>query len=219
MKPTKTLLAALSMAALAGCGGGSSSTTPTAEYPLDSSQRAFYAMANSYTLHATAGGNSYVLRLQFVPGGMATFKGVAVLSYSLPENLSENGTVIDTSDQTDYYLGGPFTQAGALFSTGQVIVDDNQKLLPALAKPGQSGSLDTQTYYSDISFTSVIGTGTRTWKLTALTASTAQFCIYDTDDLGGSPETEVDCETLDTSGNVLALQITTNVNGTLLTFQ
>lgn len=217
MTPTKTFLAALSLAVLAGCGGGSSS--PPAVYPLDSSQSAFYAMANSYTLHATSGGNSYALHLQFVPGGMATFNGVTVLSFSLPETLSENGTVIGTSSQTDYYLGGPFTQVGAVFSTGQAIVDDNQKLLPALAKPGQSGSLDTQTYYSDISFTNVIATGARTWKLTELTADTAQFCIHDTDNLGGSPETEDDCETLDTSGNVLAFQITTTVNGTLLTFQ
>jgi len=214
----RSTLLTVSLAMLSACGGGGSST-PAAQYPLDLAISDFFQMPYSYTLHATSGSDSYVLNLSGIPGSQASFHGVQAMTYRTASTETKNGATVGSITGTNYFLTTPFTELGTILSTGLTIVVSNHKPLPELAEAGASGSLDTQKYYSTSSLGTQIGTGTRTWTLTALTSDTAQFCVHDSDDVGGSPETEIDCFDLDIKGNVSAIQITFESNGQSLTFK
>jgi hypothetical protein len=207
-----------SLAILAACGGGSNSPTVTT-YPVDLAISDFYQMSHRFTLHASSGSDNYGLDIAITPGGQASFQGVQGMTDKNTSSESKNGTVLGTNTSTDYFLTTPYTQLGTTFSSGLVILDSDQQALPEFAEVGASGKLDSQKYYSDSSLGSQIGTGNRSWTLASLTSDTAQFCIHDTDDLGGSPETEVDCYDLDAKGNVTAIQITIVNGGQTLTFK
>ena len=200
----KSVLLIGSLAVLSACGGGGSSGV-SAQYPLDTAVSAFYQMPESYKLSGTSGGNNFTLDLTITPGGQASFDGVQAMTAKTSSTETENGVAAGSATATEYFLTTPFTQIGALQNSGLAQVDSEQKPLPELAAAGDNGSLDTQKYYSDSSLGTQVATGTRSWTLTALTADTAQFCISDTDDVGGPSETEIDCFDLDIKGNVSAI--------------
>lgn len=212
------LLIICSAAALSACG--SSSTTVTiSKYPVDLAMGTFYQMPNSFNLHGSLGSDSYTLDLTITPGAQASFDGVQAMSAVSAGTETKNGSPFRTNKSTLYFLTTPFTQIGANNSNTLFEVDSDQQALPELADIGASGALDSQKYYSDSSLGSEIATGTRTWSLTALTADTAQFCITDTDDVGGPSETEIDCFDMDIKGNVTAIQITFESGGQSIIFK
>ena len=203
----KPILAIVSLAALSACGGGGSSSGVTAQYPVDTAVSAFFEMAHSYKLSGTAGGNAYALDLAFTPGTQTSFDGVQTLTYTDSSNETENGAPHGAASTTNYFLASPYTEIGARNGSLYTLNSGQQKL-PELASPGDSGSLDQETYYTDSSFTAKFGSGTRSWSLKALTDDTAQFCFHDTSTIGGTTGTEIDCFDMDIKGNVSAVQIT-----------
>jgi len=197
-----SLIAAL--AALTACGGGSSAVSVTT-YPVDLALGDFFQMAHSYQLHGSIGSDDYTLDLKITPGPSVKFNGAPAMTSVDDTTLTKNGTTVSSGSATDYFLSTPFTQLGTVLSNGTSIVDSNQKALPEFVDVGTQGSLDDQQYFSG---GSQVATGSRTWTLTALTSDTAQFCIHDTDDLGGASETEIDCYDMDAKGNVTAIEVT-----------
>jgi hypothetical protein len=209
-----------SVAILSACGGGSSSSVPAAKYPLDLAMSTFNQMPYSYHLTGILGSDTYELDLSSTQGGQASFRGVQALTEKDVGIETKNGASFRKATSTGYFLGTPYTQLGAIHGDGLTEVDANQKPLPEFAETGSSGAFDTQKYLSDPTASGThIADGTRTWTLTALTSDTAQFCIYDNDDVGGSPETEIDCFDMDIKGNVTAVQITFESGGQSITFK
>jgi hypothetical protein len=203
---------------LAGCGSGSSSAG-AAQYPVDDALSTFYQTSQTYTLHASSGGTTYTLVVKFTPGPQTTFLGQQYLSLVLADTITSNGSVIASGGKTVLFLTGPFREFGGVLPGGVYEVDHAQHTLPDLANPGDAGPLDLQDYFSDSTLNTEIATGSRTWSLAAVTETTALFCIEDQDDLGGSPESEGDCEIIDERGNVTGLQITLTLGATTLVFK
>lgn len=217
-KRLNTVLAIGALATLSACGGGGSSAL-AAQYPLDLAISTFYQMPHSYALAGSSGTDNYALDLGFTPGSQASFDGVQANTATFTVNETKNGAPLHNGTATEYFLTTPFTQLGANNGNTLFELDSGQQALLELTGTGTSGALDSQKYYSDSGFTTQVATGTRTWTLTALTSDTAQFCIDDNDDVGGSPETEIDCYDLDIKGNVTALQITFISGGQSITFK
>jgi len=214
----KSSLLIASLAALSACGGGSSDMTGT-RYPLDLAISDFYQMPHAYTLHASSGGDAYMLNINIRPGSQGNFQGVQAMTAILDASETKNGAQAGGNSQEMFFVTTPYTELGTDIATGIVLVDSAQQVLPEFAAVGSSGSLDSQKYYSDSTLGTQIATGTRAWSLKALTSDTAQFCILDKDDLGGNPETEVDCYDMDIKGNITALQITVTSGGKTLAFK
>jgi hypothetical protein len=212
------ILLICSAAALSACGGGGSSA-PVSKYPLDLAISTFGQMPHTYNLSGSLGSDDYTLDLSITPGKQASFHGVQALTETDVGTETKNGAPFRSTSGTDYFLTTPYTQLGAVNDSGLTEIDSGQKPLPEFADTGTSGALDSQKYYSDSSLGSQIATGTRTWSVTALTADTAQFCIQDDDDVGGSPETEIDCYDMDIKGNVTAIEITFESGGQSITFK
>jgi len=215
----RSTLLTVSLATLSACGGGGSSSTPAAQYPLDLAFSDFFQMAHAYSLSATSGSDSYTLDITLAPGSQASFQGVQAMTVKSHTIETKDGSLVGSGAGTDYFVTTPFTELGAVESSGLTQIDSDQKALPEFAEAGAGGALDSQKYYSSSNLITQIAAGTRTWTLAALTADTAQFCVHDTDDLGGSPETEIDCYDMDVKGNVTAVQITFEANGQSLTFK
>lgn len=200
----KSLLAVVLLTVLSACGGGDSGVSITT-YPVDLALADFFQMAHSYQLHGSLGSDSYVLDINITPGAQANFNGVQAMTSTSASVLKKNGTTVSSGSAKDYFLTTPFTQVGTTLSSGITIVDSNQQPLPEFVKVGDQGTLDTQKYFSG---SSQVATGARTWSLVSLSADTAQFCIHDTDDLGGASETEIDCYDMDAKGNITAIEVT-----------
>lgn len=133
--------------------------------------------------------------------------------------LSENGTVISNDIQTDYFLLGPFKPLGNVDTNGNVYVDSNQSALPDNATIGENGAFATATVYSDSTLTTVIGSLTETWTLSAGTGSDAIGCLDSVGAVNGGSESQSTCYTLDANSNIIGLTISLDVNGTILNFQ
>jgi hypothetical protein len=85
---------------------------------------------------------------------------------------------------------------------------------------GQSGSIDTETVYTDSTKTTTFATIVNTWSLQSASSSTAWFCANSVvTPVSGSPGSESDCYQIDQSGNVLSLKATVTVNGVTITLQ
>lgn len=205
------------LATLSACGGGSSN--PPAQYPVDTAFSAYYQAHHHYHLTATSGNDVYQLDLDLTPEGQASFNGIQAMTAKLSVEEAKDGSPVGAGTETLYFLTGPYVEIGSQLSTGVAVVDSGQKDLPELTATGSGGTLDSQKYYSSINLNSQIASGTRTWSLDALTADTAQFCIHDDDDLGGSAESEDDCYTMDIKGNITALELTQTSGGLTLMFK
>jgi len=215
----KSASSAALLASLTACGGGSNGSSTGTQYPVNDAIGTFYQTPQTYTLHADSSGTAYTLVMHLTPGPQTTFLGQQALTAVLADSITSNGTVVAAGGKTVVFLSSPFKEIGGILPGGVYEVDTAQHNLPDLAGAGAFGTLDSQTYFSDSTLTTQVGTGTRTWALDAVTEQTAKFCIDDTDDLGGSQETEGDCEIIDARGNVTGLQITLTLGAATLIFK
>lgn len=221
------LLAASVFIALGGCGGGGSSSSsspppppPPQTYALNSAISAYSQENHSYKLTSTYNGNTFTARLSFTAEGTGTFFGQAADTAVVSLTLYENGVLVTTDIETDYFLLGPYEPLGVVDNTsGNVWVASNQVALPDNAVIGDSGAFDKETVYLDSTLSAIIGSFTETWTLNSGPGTDAIGCLNSSGTLNGTSETTAECYTVDTSGNVMGLTVTLYVNGVELKFQ
>ncbi|HVC28217.1 MAG TPA: hypothetical protein VNF48_01560, partial [Gammaproteobacteria bacterium] len=177
----KAILISSLVVLLSACGGGgsSSSSAPpsTAQYPVDSAYSAVAQMNQDYNLTATIGSNTYTLLITYVPGAMSTFNGQPAYTATLTSILSEDGVLITSNVETEYFTISPYFPLGAINANGRVTVNTNQTPLPVYATEGQSNLYDTNTTYTDNTLTTVYSIASSTWSLSPDTSTTAFSCI------------------------------------------
>ena len=209
------------LALITACGpGDNSSSYTTASFPLNNALSAFMQMSNTYALYATDSGDIYALTVFWRVNAPDTFNGTAAFTTNIGHNLSENQLQLGNSTTREYYLLGPYELLGSLNQqSGQYsTVASDQVALPATATIGQHGPLYTQTTYTDTTLTIANGSETATWSLNPATGSDAYLCITSNGNIGASQHYESDCFLMDTSGNILGVQVALLVNGKILNF-
>lgn len=208
---------------LSACGGGGSSASAppsTSQYEIDSAYSAAAQMNQTYNLTSILGNNTYTLDVSYVPGSMSSFNGQPAFTATMTSVLSEDGVLITSSKQTEYFTISPYFPLGAINANGQVTVATNQAPLPVYATVGQTNLYDTTTTYTDNTLTTIYSVASSTWSLSQDTSTTALSCINTVGTIIGVGSTsESDCYQIDKSGNVLSLQVFLLVNGTTLIFQ
>jgi hypothetical protein len=221
----RAILISSLMILLSACGGGGSSSASSAppsttQFQIDSAYSAVAQMNQTYNLTATIGNNTYALNITYAPGAMSSFNGQPAYAATLTSILSEDGVLITSNEQTEYFTISPYFPLGAINANGQVTVDTNQTPLPAYATVGQTNLYDTSTTYTDNTLSTIYSVTSSTWSLSQDTSTTAFSCINTVGTIiGVGPTSESDCYQIDESGNVLSLQVYLLVNGQTLVFQ
>lgn len=226
MKKISLLLTSIGI--LTACGGGgdgggtaATATTSSVTYPLDSAVTAFFNSSHSFTSSYTDPSTKdvYTLTYGYAPGGDSAFEGKAAKTATLTINVKKNGTQVATSSGTVYFQIGPFKRLGAILGTGEYSVVTNQAVLPASAKAGDIGNLDTATEYTSSNKIQISSTSVDTWELQADTANTAYFCINSTSKSpDGSASSSAECYKINASGAVIGNKFTLVENGKSITF-
>jgi hypothetical protein len=216
------------LAGLTACGGSSSSPPPppsVTSFPVAAAINAYAQASHTYNLTASANGVNFTAALTFTPGSSATFENQTTSTATQTVNImASNGTSASGTD-TSYFVLSPFKFVGDVITAGTGVgrysVYANQVALPATAMLGASGSLDTETTYTDSTKMTVHSTSIETWNLSQATSSTGWLCdnVTATPAGGGSAANSSQCYQVDASGNVLTLKIVVQVNGQSVTFQ
>lgn len=210
-------------ALLAACGGSSSGIAP--QYPVDSAISAYFQEPHQYTLHASNGGDTYTLDLNYTPEGQQSFgtyyQSTMALSVLRAMSISKNGTQLTQSLQMEYFTADPYVQVGAVQDTlNYVTLYSNQKHMSELAAIGDSGQLDSGKVYANNNWFSPIDSIKDSWYLQGQTGSDAELCIrMDYFSFLSGDDIDTYCYTIDTGGDVLGLTVSLPVNGTTLMFK
>ena len=223
-------LIVLLLSACGGGGGGSSGPPNLSSAPGQAALSAWLQANHSYTLNATdASGNNWQLQISSSPNaGTTTFNGTANASSDTQTvNLFKNGAAVGNSVDTAYFTLNPYVRLGSVSNSGVYEIDSNQAAFPMTLTVGQSGPVDSFTYYHDSTLTTVDATGVDTYSVKANNASTLLICaINDVQNVtaqgttdGYVTETETDCYTDDASGNLSLSSVTVTGSGVTLTFQ
>lgn len=235
------ILISVVFALLNGCGGGgggggssSSTTSPTLQFPIASAMSAFEQASNNYSLSAVDGSINLSLQAGFIPGSPSTFEGQLASTSTQTVSISATNTSTGASNSDlasvkNYFIASPLHSLGSIVISdtsttgnqlGYYAVYSNQVNIPTYATVGQTGALDTYTTFTNSSKSVVYANDTETWSLSSNTSNTAWLCSFDTQTIvGSSPTTTQSCYELDTTGNVLAVKLILNINGTTVTFQ
>jgi len=182
----------------------------------------------SFTVSSSdALGNAYTISNVSAPGPASSFNGGAASTTILTQNFFTNGVAGNADTTTSYFdpHTAAFLGASGLFP-GEFEVVTTFQAPPTVATVGQSFPLLSANLYHDSTQTVLDGSLTETLGIQADTATTALVCLEDSvqltasgiaDGLSSLPTST--CYRVDTSGTLLGLQISTDVNGNLLTFQ
>jgi hypothetical protein len=195
-------------------------TSPATQFPIGSAMSAFFQASHSYTLTATNGANTYTIQTSYTPGAASVFEGQQASTYTQSGSVSVNGVVTGgVSSGVSYISLSPYKNLGYIGSDGRYQVYANQQISPTYATVGQSVALDTSITYTNNTKAVVYANGTDTWSLLSDTSTTAWACNNESYTVvGSSPNVITNCFKIDTSGNVLALKVIMQINGTTLTF-
>lgn len=207
---------------LSACGGGGSSTTPetaatpaaTDGFPVAGAMATIAQSSFTYTL-STLDTDGVTITGTFTQTvGMPTsFEGQAVTANSQVSVFKKQNTLIGQINQVDYVQASPYLNVGQADQDTHeyTVINTTAPLyLPASAKVGSSGSLNSATVYADSTKATVLKQTTRTWSLEAGdTASTALLCFNNVtvDLVTRSKSAEYDCYRINTSGVLLGMQI------------
>lgn len=228
MKLRTSLVASLTCAFLAACGGGSDSapTTPVASatttFPLDAAYTK--AITNGVSLSGTAvdGTDTWNMTLSLTPANDEVFEGVVRKKALQSLTIKKNGVVLTASSIQSYYSLGPLVTQGARYSDGTYAVQTGTTgAFSTAAKVGDAGSLGLLTLYANASKTSIQGTTESTWTLEADSATTAYGCANSIlkNAAGAQTGTAAGCYKIDTNGNALGMRYTMAVAGKTLIFK
>jgi hypothetical protein len=229
----RELLAALglSVAALAGCGGGGSHPANLSSAPGEAAINAYHQATHQTTLSAMdSSGNNYTLQLSSVPNaGTTTFEGNAP-AYSTVDTVTidANGMVAASSVGTSYFLLNPYVPLGQVSSTGTpYAVVTSSFPVPTTWNVGSSGPVSNLTFYHDSTKTAVDISETSTYSVEARNSTTLLVClnsVLSNVTAQGTADGQADgtgsaCYSVDASGNMALVSITVMVKGVSLKFQ
>lgn len=181
----------------------------------------------AYTVNSVDGyGNIYTIQYSSVPGQPALFGTTPASTANITQALSENSSTLQTITSTNYYIQSPYQFLGSVSNVpgGSEVVNSFQ-VAPVSGLVGQTFPSYAATVYRDSTNVVVDATLTETIGLSADTSTTALLCLTDTiqltqagisDNLSGG--TYSNCFRIDPNGNVLGLQITTQINGMPMLF-
>ncbi len=208
-----------------GNGGGYLSSAPGA-----ATLNAYVLTNHQSSLMASNSGNNYTLQLNAVANAMPTTFNGSSPAYSDADTLTinKNGAMVASSVSTSYFMLNPFVPLGKAASSGTpyAIVTSSMPL-PATISTGGSGAFQNLTYYHDSSKATVDADEADTYAVSANNATTLFLCFNATvsgvtaqGTLDGLVNgTEMDCYTVDASGNAALYSVTVTVGGTALTFK
>lgn len=140
-----TSLALLATAALAGCGGGNSTT----EFDARSAQAAYTRLNGTWDLTGTGSdGLAYRYVTTYTPAGERSFAptGSPARTRVVDRKSSVEGQPDVSGRWTDYYSLIDDTEIGTVYSF-QCLIADTANAPPQTARVGDSGVLHTQTAY------------------------------------------------------------------------
>lgn len=225
-------LGLIAAALLAGCGGGGGDNGSTApaianvDLALQSAMSAYAAASRSFSLSGsvTTAANTvatYTMDYSYVPAaGTTTFEGSTVSTALQTVTVRQEGvtTPLLQQSQRSYFTVQPYAIYGSIDQTSSAYtVVSRTGSVPVTARIGQSGTLGTETEYSDSSKTTATGSSVLTWTIEADTVDTALLCIK-AQFAGLSSSTN--CYRIDRSGSVTGLIVRiTNDQGATLTLK
>lgn len=169
--------ASLSACGGGGGGGGAASTTPAVtvtSFPLQTGYKALIAngLAKDFTVSGSCAGSG---RRVFSPATTAaTFEGSAGLSATGTLTMSfTNCTPGSITESYTNYYDTNYVSVGGISGSGDYGVYLTPPTIPTSVAVGDSGTIGTETYYTDSSKTMISGTVVETYAVEADTSSTA----------------------------------------------
>jgi hypothetical protein len=172
-------------------------------------------------------GNTYLVDYSTAPGGASVFNGRPAISAIVTQTLYQNGVASESTTTTSYFdsRSGAFLGSNSALAGRSEVATASQGA-PAGAVVGQTFPMFSANLYHDAAFSVLDGTLTETLGVQADTAATALLCRQDSvqlttsgiaDGLNASPRST--CLRIDAAGNLLGIQLSIPVNGSLLTFR
>lgn len=210
--------------------------TSTLAFPVNTALSTFQQAAQSINLSAVDGaGVPYTLEIKQTPGETLSIEGLLTSTTTLVATLKKNGVLAaPVSQHVLYFQPSPYFEVGKLDVSGRyyvsAAVDTKVTVgtrpaalyLPTVAKVGDAGALNNVTSYveaNDVAGTKY-GTETNAWVLNPDTASTAWLCVKTVTTPVSDPAfNETDCFKIDSTGAVLAVQVTISDGVQTLTFK
>ena len=214
----KHLFLILVAATLAACGGGGDAgpdaTTVNADAVVT---RALSQGIAIEKLKATDHADGvYLLTLRNAAADTASFLETSKTRSLQTITVDDVGKDITTRTSQIFFSAAPVALSGLIQANGQVRVYEPAGRLPAEARPGDHGTLNTFTVYPSSTVAIPVGSGTTTWSVEADTASSNLVCLsYASPPLA----TEKYCYKADASGAIIGAQVTLSFKGLLLTFK
>jgi hypothetical protein len=212
-------------AVASACGGGGddgAATAASASYDLNAVQTTVISSPQSFSASASSGGNTYQMFLSIAPGSDGFFEGAVRRRATQTLTIRENGATVAATTFTGYYATNPFQIIGAEYAGGGYLVaTTTHAALPSSAPIGASGSLGTQTLYSDSTKSNVLARQQSTWTLDSGAGGMANFCV---NTVLSNPSnviigTTAGCYRLGANGSINGIRWTISVEGQTLTFQ
>lgn len=220
-----------------GYGGGSSSANQMSSASLSSAPAGAALVTYLRTDHDTmlqamsamSGMSGYNLQVRNVPNaGTTTFNGAAP-AYSAMVTLlpTKNGQPLSGSTFISYYLLNPYVPLGRVaFSGSPYGVVTSSTPLANMVTVGDSGAVDSLTYYHDSTMTTMDANETDTYSVMANNSATLLLCLNSTiSDVTAQGTTDgmangstSDCYTVDAAGNATLASHTMMLNGMMITF-
>lgn len=168
-------------------------------------------------LSGAVGATTLTMNYRYTPGAAAVFEGVPASTAVESVDLFANGALQEQLLSTSYFALNPYRFLGST-SMGSHSVFNQVANLPVSAKIGESGTIGSETEYTDATKAQVVGTAAISWSLEADTATTALFCV-NIRTTSGVPADGAQCYRVNTGGTVLGLVIKVNVLGQIVTLR
>lgn len=233
---TITIIAMMGLSACGGGGGygGGGSAPPPANLSSAPGETALvaYLQASHQTMLSASdtSGNTYTVQLSSQPNAGTTMFNGAAPAYSTVDTitLDKNGAQVANGISTSYYLLNPYVPLGEVSSSGTPYgLVTSSTPVPATLNVGDTGPIDSLTYYHDSTMAIVDADEVETYSVEPNNSTTLLLCLNfvisnvtaqgTTDGLAAS--TETDCYSVDASGKVVLISSAITVSGVTLNFR
>ncbi len=201
--------------------------TSLATFPVAQAMSTIATTSYNFALNSQDSyGNIFSIRYSSVPGAVAPYGSVAANTATITQTTKLNGATIQNVTATTYFTLPPYQFLGSnsnYWGGAQVVT--SWQAPPVTGTVGEQFSSFTATLYHDSTNSIVDGTVIETITLNADTASTALLCQHDSVQVTQQgyydniyQGTTSTCYRIDTSGNVLGMQMTVPVYGPTMLF-
>jgi len=180
-------------------------------------------------MNGMGGMSDYNLQVHNVPNAAATTFNGAAPAYSTMVTLlpTKNGQPLSGSTFISYYLLNPYVPLGRVAFGGSpyaVVISSTQ--LANMVTVGDSGAVDSLTYYHDSTMATTDANETVTYSVMANDSTTVLLCLNSTiSDVTAQGTTDgmvngttSDCYTVDSAANATLASHTMMLDGMMITF-